>query len=127
LDEASRAVTTARDQALLAWPWDRPATTIARDDRIPPPGHHSGNAYMSHPNAVVLSEKAAAILQGFPPGWTFAGKTKRARWSQLGQAMPPPLGRGGCACHSRSDAGRARGGRKHETPGGRGRRLKVER
>lgn len=26
-----------------------------------------------------------------PPGWTFAGKTKRARWAQIGMAMPPPL------------------------------------
>jgi site-specific DNA-cytosine methylase len=75
----------------LSWPWDRPATTIARDERIPPPGHHAGNAYLSHPNAIVLSEKAAAILQGFPETWVFAGKTKRARWSQLGQAMPPGL------------------------------------
>jgi len=33
----------------------------------------------------------AAILQGFPEGWHFAGETKRARWSQIGQAMPPPL------------------------------------
>lgn len=24
-------------------------------------------------------------------GWHFAGATKRARWSQIGQAMPPPL------------------------------------
>lgn len=37
------------------------------------------------------SERAAAILQGFPDGWHFVGKTKRARWSQIGQAMPPPL------------------------------------
>jgi DNA (cytosine-5)-methyltransferase 1 len=40
---------------------------------------------------VRLSETAAAILQGFPDGWKFCGKTKSARWSQIGQAMPPPL------------------------------------
>lgn len=45
----------------------------------------------SLPNAVVISEKAAAILQGFPEGWLFKGDTKDARFSQLGQAMPPPL------------------------------------
>lgn len=108
------------------WPWDRPATTICRDDRIPPPGHHDSGSYLSakewpwdrpstvvcagldrlappdrsgshgdqqsgHPNAIVLSERAAAILQGFPEGWLFSGKTKRARWSQIGQAMPPAL------------------------------------
>lgn len=46
---------------------------------------------MTMPGAIKLSEKAAAILQGFPPGWVFAGKTKRARWAQIGMAMPPPL------------------------------------
>lgn len=56
---------------------------------IPPPGHHAGNSYMSR--GVALSETAAAILQGFPESWHFAGDTKKARWSQIGQAMPPPL------------------------------------
>ncbi len=77
----------------LEWPWDRPSTTIARDPRIPPPGHkpeHWG-ALLSGPDAILLSERAAAILQGFPERWVFAGKTKTSRWSQLGQAMPPPL------------------------------------
>jgi site-specific DNA-cytosine methylase len=92
-DESSRTITAAGrgHTHLLEWPWDRPSTTIARDERIPPPGHHASNSYMSSPNAIVLSEKAAAILQGFPEGWVFAGKTKRSRWSQLGQAMPPGL------------------------------------
>jgi site-specific DNA-cytosine methylase len=76
---------------VIEWPWDRPATTLARDERIPPPGHHQANSYLSAPNAIVLSERAAAILQGFPQRWVFLGKTKRSRWSQLGQAMPPGL------------------------------------
>lgn len=76
---------------VLDWPWDRPSTTVTRDERIPPPGHHDSNSYLSEPNAIVLSEKAATILQGFPPDWQFIGKTKKARWNQLGQAMPPPL------------------------------------
>lgn len=42
-------------------------------------------------NAVKLSEKAACILQGFPDGWQLVGDTKTARWSQLGQALPPAL------------------------------------
>lgn len=170
-DEPSQAIVGKCDVGgqALEWPWDRPATTIQRDERIPPPGHHEGNAYMSapeargtkrrtprvpqseraadpsapapvvhsredrqghgsptlewpwetpstvvfsepriappgghprtakmqsvmsSPNAIVLSERAAAILQGFPEGWLFAGDTKKARWSQIGQAMPPPL------------------------------------
>jgi site-specific DNA-cytosine methylase len=54
------------------------------------PGHHNGSN-MSQPNAIKLSERAAAILQGFPEGWVFVGATKRSRWAQIGMAMPPPL------------------------------------
>lgn len=73
----------------LQWPWERPATTVcAGIDKIAPAGEHAGQF---GPNAIVLSERAAAVLQGFPEGWVFAGKTKRARWAQIGMAMPPPL------------------------------------
>ena len=96
-DAPSRVVTAtdhggAQGARALAWPWDRPATTVTADDRQPPPGRKApGERYgASHPNAVVLSERAAKILQGFPEAWTFAGKTKRSRWAMLGQA-PPPL------------------------------------
>lgn len=67
-----------------------PATVVYEDGRIAPPGHHAG-ANLSQPDAVVLSELAAKILQGFPETWRFAGRTKAARWAQLGQAMPPAL------------------------------------
>ena len=77
------------ESIVKAWPWDRPSTTVcAGVEKIAAPGEHMGH---TGPNAVVLSERAATILQGFPEGWVFAGKTKKARWSQLGQAMPPPL------------------------------------
>jgi site-specific DNA-cytosine methylase len=78
--------------ALHAWPWDAPSTVVTADPngRIGPPGHH-GKSYLSSPNAIALSERAAAILQGFPDGVVFIGKSKSARWSQIGQAMPPPL------------------------------------
>lgn len=85
-----RAVTAVRDQALLEWPWGRPATTVCADPRIGPPEHHEGS-FLSAPNAVVLSERAATILQGFPEDWRFLAPTKAGRWSMLGQAMPPPL------------------------------------
>lgn len=78
----------------IEWPWDRPSTTVAAqgDGRIAPPGHHDENfAIMSLPGAVLLSEKAAIILQGFPESWVIHGDTKDARWNQIGQAMPPPL------------------------------------
>lgn len=76
----------------IEWPWDRPSTTITQRAAIPPPGHHpESGSILSLPEAVVLSERAAALLQAFPQSWEFAGKTKRSRWSQIGQAMPPPL------------------------------------
>jgi site-specific DNA-cytosine methylase len=95
-DAPSYVVTTkgdgrgAQGACVVGWPWDRPATTITADERIAPQGHHGGS-FPSGPNAVKLSEKAAAILQGFPESWVFVGKTKAARWSLLGQAMPPGL------------------------------------
>lgn len=79
--------------ALLGeWPWNRPATTVTSRPGLAPTGHHDESfAIMSLPEAIVLSEKAAAILQGFPETWVFHGKTKRARWGQIGMAMPPSL------------------------------------
>lgn len=88
----SRPARAGSGNATVAWPWDRPSTTVTTRDTVPPPGHHpESGSILSLPNAIVLSERAAAILQGFPESWHFAGATKRARWSQLGQAMPPPL------------------------------------
>lgn len=77
----------------LAWPWDRPSTTITTDDHQPPPGRNRpGERYgRSHAEAVLLSELAAKILQGFPESWIFEGRTKTSRWGQIGMAMPPPL------------------------------------
>jgi site-specific DNA-cytosine methylase len=94
-DEPSFTVTTkgdgrgAQGACVLEWPWNRPSTTVcAGIDTIAPPNEHAGRF---GPNAVKLSELAGAILQGFPESWVFAGKTKRSRWSMIGQAMPPPL------------------------------------
>ncbi len=93
----------------LEWPWDRPATTVFAEARIPPPGHHGKlvGGIMSQPNAVLLSERAAKILQGLPETWVLAGKTKRSRWSMLGQLMPPPLAEA-VACSVREQMGRGR-------------------
>ena len=80
----------AQGACVLEWPWDRPATTVTTREALPPPGHHEASM-LSMPDAVKLSERAGAILQGFPPAWRFVAKTKRARWSMIGMAMPPPL------------------------------------
>lgn len=98
LDAPSRAVTTqAGCTNLLEWPWDRPSTVVDSRPELAPFGRdgrgRNGDVehQRSHPNAVVLSERAGAILQGFTEDWYFAGATKKARWSQIGQAMPPGL------------------------------------
>ena len=95
------------------WPWERPATTVTADPRLPPAGHHdrwpwsapATTVYAetsqlaahgkgspgSRPGAIALSLRAAKILQGFPEEWVVAGRSKAAQWRQVGQAMPPPL------------------------------------
>ena len=109
-DEPAGVVTSRPNQGdgctLFDWPnhrpskLDAPARTLTRNT-------HS---------AVKLSEKAAAILQGFPESWSFCGATKTARWSMIGQAMPPPLaeavakriaGLGCCRAERRRRAARA--------------------
>jgi site-specific DNA-cytosine methylase len=96
-DKPSYTVTTKGDGrgaqgacVVGGWPWKRPATTVTARETLAPPGHHTVSN-MSQPNAIKLTERAASILQGFPDGWHVAGETKRARWSQIGQAMPPGL------------------------------------
>ncbi|MFD4237081.1 DNA cytosine methyltransferase [Streptomyces sp. NPDC058542] len=40
---------------------------------------------------ITITVAQAALLQSFPPDWTFAGK-KTARYRQIGHASPPPVG-----------------------------------
>jgi site-specific DNA-cytosine methylase len=87
---------TSRDRAAqgsstTAWPWDRPSTVVTARDELAQCNRNGRRGDHQSANAIKLSEKAAAILQGFPEGWQFVGQTKRSRWSQIGQAMPPPL------------------------------------
>ena len=89
VSDVKRGTMGAGVMAVRDWPWDRPSTTVLADERIPPPGHHEGNTYLSR--GIKLSERAATILQGFPEAWTFCGTSKRARWAQIGMATPPPM------------------------------------
>lgn len=76
---------------LLEWPWARPATTVTKEARVAAPGHHARSGQFGIGSVRKLSERARAILQGFPEHWEFAGKTQRSRAGQIGMAMPPPL------------------------------------
>lgn len=75
----------------LAWPWDRPATTLTSRDDISQAGRSGSSGMAPSWNAIKLSERAAAILQGAPEGWHFAGRTKKERFAQIGMGMPPGL------------------------------------
>ncbi|MCX4797299.1 DNA cytosine methyltransferase [Streptomyces sp. NBC_01242] len=41
---------------------------------------------------IKLTDSQAALLQGFPDAWRFAGR-KTARYRQIGHASPPPVGK----------------------------------
>lgn len=83
----------AQGACALEWPYDRPSTVVLCGNgtgEMLPPG--KGSLFGSRrANAIVISEKAGTILQGFPETWKFTGSSKATRWSQIGQAMPPPL------------------------------------
>jgi DNA (cytosine-5)-methyltransferase 1 len=72
------------------WVFDRPATTITCDPRVfQPGGHHEPGKQSENSILVVLEE--AAILQGFRVDYPWQGATNKARFQQVGNAVPPPL------------------------------------
>ena len=63
--------------------WDRPAITITGHARNPASGR-----YVHPEQHRGLSVREAALLQGFPRSWTFAGGLSPA-FMQIGNAVPP--------------------------------------
>ncbi len=79
------------------WAGRRPATTVACDRRVHPPGHKQNagdppGRYQQRRgvNAVRVTVEQAAILQGFPAGYPWQGARTR-QFEQIGNAVPPPL------------------------------------
>lgn len=81
------------------WQWRRPATTIAGDPRVWPPGHKINADDIAHgrtghdragSEAIRVTVEEAATLQGFPPGYVFRG-SRTAQFQQIGNAAPPAL------------------------------------
>jgi DNA (cytosine-5)-methyltransferase 1 len=60
-------------------------------DVIPGPDFH-WNPELGRDGMVKITVEQAALLQGFPETWEIAGR-KTARYRQVGQATPPPVGR----------------------------------
>lgn len=98
-------VTSPEDDA---WYWTRPATTIAGDTRVWPPGHKinaadiaagRGGGDRAGTNAVRVSLEGMAVLQGFPPGLPWDASVDPGGRAKLypnaakliGNAVPPRL------------------------------------
>lgn len=61
-------------------------------DEAPGPEFRLDAGVPSNKGLVPLTVEQAAMLQGFPDEWAFAGR-KTARYRQVGHASPPPVGR----------------------------------
>lgn len=88
-----------------AWQWSRPATTIAGDARVWPPGHkvnaddrarlgddEANERYgdRAGTGALRVTIGEALTLQSFPPDYPLQGTTT-AQFRQVGNAVPPLL------------------------------------
>jgi DNA (cytosine-5)-methyltransferase 1 len=81
----------------VQWVFERPATTVAGDPRIFPPGGHIAHDGRDNSKMVGRSENAirvslpqAAVLQSFPADYPFQG-TRSKQFEQVGNAVPPLL------------------------------------
>jgi DNA (cytosine-5)-methyltransferase 1 len=79
------------------WAAERPATTVACDRRVHPPGHKQNGSdppgryeQRRGANAVRVTTTQAAVLQGFDPRYPWRGPRTR-QFDQIGNAVPPPL------------------------------------
>ena len=90
-ERPAHAVTT-KTKDWVAWPAERPATTVQGDPRIGRPGHKDrdkGEAQFAQ-DAVRITVQEAAILQSFPADYPWQGSKTKAH-QQIGNAVPPLL------------------------------------
>ncbi|MGN6373373.1 MAG: DNA cytosine methyltransferase [Solirubrobacteraceae bacterium] len=109
------------------WSGRRPATTIACDRRVHPPGHkqNAGDPPGRYEqrrgaHAIRVTVCQAAFLQGFRADYPWQG-AKIRQFEQVGNAVPPPLAHRvlGAAMRKRQRRTRARAGASIQTAPGR--------
>ena len=65
--------------------------SVAGDARISPPGHRDrAGGERQHEHSIRVTVEEAACLQGFPEGYPWQGSST-SRYTQVGNAVPPPL------------------------------------
>jgi DNA (cytosine-5)-methyltransferase 1 len=88
-----RSEARAGDGAHAEWPRRRPATTVLGDARVTAPGSWprvGRRAELVRSRPLRVSAEQAAVLQGFRHDYPFQG-SRKARFSQIGNAVCPPL------------------------------------
>jgi DNA (cytosine-5)-methyltransferase 1 len=85
-------VVTSKAKDWIAWPTERPATTVQGDPRVGRPGHKDRDKgeRQFEQDSVRITVQEAAILQSFPADYPWQG-TKTKQFEQCGNAVPPLL------------------------------------
>ncbi len=101
---ADRPAPTLTAQTGEFWQWERPATTVCADPRIPAPGYRTGSERSLTPaipaeqaaagdqdgtEAIKLTVEEALILQGCEPDFPVQG-SRTKKFEQIGNMIPPP-------------------------------------
>lgn len=91
---AGRQLPPGEGENVGGWGYERPATTLMGDPRVPQPGHKKEAADMDAPrrmeDAVRISVEEASVLQSFPWNYPWQG-SRTKQFEQVGNAVPPLL------------------------------------
>lgn len=91
---AGRQLPPGEGENVGGWGYERPATTLMGDPRVPQPGHKKEAADMNAPrrmeDAVRISVEEASVLQSFPWNYPWQG-SRTKQFEQVGNAVPPLL------------------------------------